>query len=351
MGGSSFGNNRLLNEVTSVQNSTSLTQVNIRDPNFGSVHLKSVQTIQRTRKAAKSVKSATITPKKERLLRRSYSSFQGNSALRQSMAKIYNQDSHYVPSYYNRPGPGLYHDFTAGFGQITQVSKFKNSPSGYIQQPRDWQAVKERLQRSASRESMRKTTGKSIDRSASGERLCVSVERKPDISWTRFYNYTEELRTQKLKVLYPNTSMVRVNQNRQPFSKFIGKGPFPVKPEHATTCQHQIEPQEKEGIPGGTVPKNRRDFDSPVRHLLANPGPSNYETIPAKSGVNGTDRPLSSHKTFGLGRTFGNDPRTLNHTRQYSKEWSRKDKNKLGPGPAAYAGVYDQGSAAVAGRG
>ena len=46
---------------------------------------------------------------------------------------------------------------------------------------------------------------------------------------------------------------------------------------------------------------------------------------------------------FGRGETFGQEQRTLMHTRLYSKEWEKK--NELGPGPAAYSKLDDAGSA------
>ena len=90
------------------------------------------------------------------------------------------------------------------------------------------------------------------------------------------------------------------------------------------------------------MPKYKRDLESPSRHLYEIPGPHDYQTLPARDG---NTRPLSSHKTFGLGNTFGQDPRTLNRTRQYSKEWAKDGKNKLGPGPAAYSSIYDAAAA------
>ena len=60
-------------------------------------------------------------------------------------------------------------------------------------------------------------------------------------------------------------------------------------------------------------------------------------------GKESNTRPLSSHKMFGRSDTFGRDPRTLMHTRLYSKEWEKK--NDIGPGPAAYSAMDDAGSA------
>lgn len=49
--------------------------------------------------------------------------------------------------------------------------------------------------------------------------------------------------------------------------------------------------------------------------------------------------------TFCTKETIGNSERTLNHTRLYSREWDKSNKNSIGPGPAAYSALYDDGSA------
>ena len=139
-----------------------------------------------------------------------------------------------MPAYYSRPGPGNYFDDQAATGEKTIISKYINAPSGYIQQPRDWQNVKERLQRVYSKQTI-STPNRDV-KAASPSR---SLEKQSDIAWTRFYNYTDEQTTKKLQMLYPNTSQVTKNQNRLYFGKSDRKMPFQVKPEHATRCQHQ----------------------------------------------------------------------------------------------------------------
>jgi len=110
--------------------------------------------------------------------------------MRRSLSKIYNQDTTLVPSYYSRPGPGLYNDFTAGAGEKTQVSKYKNAPKCSIQKPRDWQLVRDRFKRSISRESLRSATPVR-DTVISLKKL--EKTPKPDTSWTRFYNLSADL--------------------------------------------------------------------------------------------------------------------------------------------------------------
>lgn len=62
-------------------------------------------------------------------LRKSYSSFNRSTL---NASKVYNQDSVHVPSYYSRPGPGLYYDGQAGVGQKTEISKYTNAPHAFI---------------------------------------------------------------------------------------------------------------------------------------------------------------------------------------------------------------------------
>jgi len=95
--------------------------------------------------------------------------------------------------------------------------------------------VKERFKRSLSRESLRTATPVR-DTVISLKKL--EKTPKPDISWTRFYNFSQDVTNKKLDVLYPNTQMVTKNQNSQPFAKYERTNPFVVKPEHATRCQH-----------------------------------------------------------------------------------------------------------------
>jgi len=108
-------------------NSQSISIVTNVQPNAG-FDMKKVRTIQGKRAHSKTSERSTS---KTRGLKRSQSSCFAAaqaSAIRRSLSKVYDQDTRLVPSYYNRPGPGLYNDFTAGAGEKTQVSKYKNAP-------------------------------------------------------------------------------------------------------------------------------------------------------------------------------------------------------------------------------
>ena len=216
-------------------------------PGYGHVHMKKILAVggvsRASRKRSKSGERI-IDRAKASVMRKSASTFGRRSHC--SMAKPYNQDSTVVPSYYSRPGPGLYHDFAgAGVGERSQVSKFTNSPSYFIQRPRDWEAVRERLERSRSKSNEGASQPGSPELTKGRRSQQRSLEKKPDLTWTRFYNYTEDQTTKKLHLLHPNREMVTKNQNRIPFGKAERVMPFIPKPEHTTRCQHVVESKDR----------------------------------------------------------------------------------------------------------